>query len=143
MDHLAIMKKSWGLTEKILTGEKTVESRWYKTRRSPWDRIKAGDSVYFKDSGGPVTVKASVSKVLQFDDLSPSKTKEILDQYGKKDLGAGRIMPEIKKYAAGKKYCILVFLEKAERIKPFKVDKTGFGAMSSWINIDNMFKIKM
>ncbi len=25
MEHIAIMKKSWGLTEKILTGEKTVD----------------------------------------------------------------------------------------------------------------------
>lgn len=33
MEHVAIMKKSWGLTRKILSGEKTIESRWYRFRR--------------------------------------------------------------------------------------------------------------
>ena len=71
VDHVAIMKKQWGLTEKVLTGEKTVESRWYKTKHTPWDKIKAGDSLYFKDSGEPVIVKAKVAKVLQFANLGP------------------------------------------------------------------------
>ncbi|MDO8559127.1 MAG: hypothetical protein Q7R84_02240 [bacterium] len=40
MEHLAIMKKSWGLTEKILSGQKKIESRWYLSKRSPWDTIE-------------------------------------------------------------------------------------------------------
>ena len=141
MDHVAIMKKSWGLTGKILTGEKTVESRWYKTKHSPWDRIKPGDTVYFKDSGEPVSIKAKVTKVLQLDNLIPEKTKEILSKYGKADLGTSDIMPEIKRYVSGKKYCILVFFNNVEKIKPFNIDKTGFGSMSAWITVDKVEKI--
>ena len=48
MEHVAIMKKSWGLTEKILTGAKKIESRWYKNKHTPWNRIKSGEIVYFK-----------------------------------------------------------------------------------------------
>ena len=33
MEHVAIMKKSWGLIEKILSEEKTAESHWYKTKQ--------------------------------------------------------------------------------------------------------------
>lgn len=51
MHHVAIMKPSWKLIPKILSGEKTIESRWYQTRRAPWNGIAAGDVVYFKDSG--------------------------------------------------------------------------------------------
>ena len=40
MEHLAIMRKSWNLTNKILTGEKKIESRWYKNKYAPWDKIK-------------------------------------------------------------------------------------------------------
>ncbi len=40
MDHVAVMKKSWGLVPKILAGEKICESRWYKSKRPPWDIIK-------------------------------------------------------------------------------------------------------
>jgi len=142
MEHIAIMKKSWGLTEKVLTGEKTVESRWYKAKRVPWNRIKSGDTIYFKDSGEPVTVKAKVTKVLQFDNLNPKKTKQILAKYGKADLGTNHIMPEIREYVSGKNYCVFVFFDNVEKIEPFDIDKTGFGAMSAWISINNINRLK-
>ena len=68
MEHIAIMKKSWGLTQKILNGQKKIESRWYSVKYRPWDRIKEGETVYFKDSGEPVKLKAEVSKVMQLTD---------------------------------------------------------------------------
>lgn len=136
------MKKSWGLTEKILTGEKTVESRWYKSKYAPWNRINSGDTIYFKDSGKAVAVKARVMKVLQFDNLNPKKTEQILVKYGKADLGASHIMPEIREYVSGKNYCILVFFDNVEKIEPFDIDKTGFGAMSAWITVDNINQLK-
>ena len=71
MEHVAIMRKSWGLTQKILSGKKKIESRWYKVKYAPWDRIKFGEIVYFKDSGEPVTIKTEVEKVIQFSDLTP------------------------------------------------------------------------
>lgn len=142
MDHLAIMKKSWGLTKKILRGEKTAESRWYKRKYSPWNRVRIGDTIYFKDSGKPVIVKAEVTKVFQFDNLNPTKTRKILAEYGRADLGTNEIMPEIRKYVAGKNCCILVFFNKVERVKPFNINKTGFGAMSAWITVDNINKLK-
>ena len=63
MEHVAIMRNSWGLLSKIISGNKTIESRWYKTKYRPWGRIKSGDILYFKDSGKPVTVKAKVDEV--------------------------------------------------------------------------------
>lgn len=80
MIHIAYMKKSWDMIPKILTGEKTIESRWYQTKRAPWGKIAAGETVYFKNSGEPVTAKATVAKVLQFKSLNPEKIKEILEK---------------------------------------------------------------
>lgn len=54
MEHIAIMRKSWGLTSKILSREKKIESRWYNSKYPPWNRIKKGEIVWFKDSGEPV-----------------------------------------------------------------------------------------
>ena len=143
MDHVAIMKKSWGLTEKILNGEKTVESRWYKFKYPPWGRIKVGDEIYFKDSGEPVTIKAHVVRVLEFDNLTLEKTEYLLSKYGRADLGTSNIMPEIRKYVVGKKYAIFIFFDDIKKIKPFNIDKAGFGTMSSWISINDISKIKM
>ena len=85
MEHVAIMKKSWRLTYKILTGQKKIESRWYKVKYAPWNRIKSGETVYFKDSGEPVTIKAEVKKVIQFSNITPEKVKKILTKYGDAD----------------------------------------------------------
>jgi len=142
MRHIAIMRKSWGLLPKILTGEKTVESRWYKNKYTPWNKIKQGDIVYFKDSGEPVSVKAGVSKVLQFENLNKNKRKGILDKYAKTDLGVKELTPEIKNYVFNKNYCILIFFKNPKKIKPFNINKSGYGAMASWICVENISKIK-
>ena len=142
MDHVAIMRKSWGLTEKILDGRKKIESRWYLSKRKPWDGIEAGDTVYFKNSGEPVKMKAKVSKVAQFTNLTPKKVKEILDKYGKDDGIEKEKISDFFRIFKDKKYCILVFLKNPIGIKPFNIDKTGFGAMSAWITVKNIIRIK-
>ena len=142
MEHLAIMKKSWGLTDKILDGQKKIESRWYSVKCKPWDNIKKGEIVYFKDSGGPVRIKAVVNKVMQFADLTPKKVKEILDVYGRDDGITQVKIPEFFERFKNKKYCILIFLKNPQEIKSFEIDKTGFGVMSAWIAIDDIAKIK-
>ncbi len=95
--HIAIMRKSWGLTQKILSGEKTIESRWYMNRYKPWGNINPGDTVYFKDSGEPVTIETTVDNVIQFDNLTPQKVKEILDKYAQAD-GLGVDKDKIDSY---------------------------------------------
>jgi len=143
MEHIAIMRKSWGLTKKILTGEKRIESRWYKSRYPPWDRIKEGETVYFKDSGDPITIKTRVDKVLQFSNLTPDRVREILNKYGKEDGLAIDEIPKFFKMFKDKKYCVLVFLRDVQRIKPFNIDKTGFGLMSAWLIIEDVNKIRI
>lgn len=143
MDHVAIMKKSWGLTEKILRGVKTIESRWYATRHRPWDRMHAGDIVYFKNTGEPVQVRTEVERVMQFADLTPHRVKEILTAHGER---IGIEKDNIAKFyerCEGKKYCILVFLKNIMAVKPFEIDKTGFGAMSAWLTVKSVASIKI
>lgn len=136
------MKKSWGLTDKILSREKKIESRWYFVRRAPWDKIKKGDVVYFKNAGERVKIRASVSRVMQFANLTEERVKWILEKYGKDDgIGEERI-PEFFKRFRDKKYCMLIFLKNPVAIKPFRIDKTGFGAMSAWITVASVSKIR-
>lgn len=142
MEHVAIMKKSWGLTRKILAGQKKIESRWYKVKYSPWNKIKPGETVYFKDSGSPVTIKSRVKKIIQFDDLTPSKVNEILKRYGDDDGIEKNDLPKFFELFKNRKYCILIFLMDVKSITPFEINKTGFGAMSAWITINNINKIK-
>ncbi len=143
MDHVAIMKKSWKLTEKILFGKKKIESRWYKSKYSPWGKIKKGDIVYFKDSGEPVSIKAKVEKVITFSDLTPKKIKQILNKYAKDDGIDKNQLPKFFKRFKDKKYCLLIFLKDPKKIKPFYINKTGFGMMSAWLVVEDINKIKV
>ena len=136
------MNPKYGLIEMILNGEKKVESRWYLSRKAPWDRIKKGDTVFLKYSGKPVEAKAEVRKVLQFEYLKPKNVREILRDYGDK----GKIFIQNKKYAYEhykyKKFCILVFLANPKKVRRFNIDKTGFGIGSAWIITSRIAKIK-
>jgi ASC-1-like (ASCH) protein len=144
MHHIAIMKKSWNMTEKIISGEKVVESRWYKSRYAPWDRIQKGDKIYFKDSGEPVTACAIVDKVEQYSELYDEKRKKILAAHDPKYLGAEGIMDEVLQYTEAKNYAIIIYLKDAKRIlKPFEIDKSGFGAMASWICVEDVEEVRI
>ncbi len=139
MEHVAILKSSWNLKEKILSGQKTIESRWYLHKSSPWNRIKTGETIYFKNSGELITLKAEASSVLEFSKLTPLKVKEILNTYGEK-IGVGSSFFELVK---NKKYCILIFLKNVHAIKPFSISKKGFGNMAAWICVEDINSIKI
>ncbi|HUV71393.1 MAG TPA: hypothetical protein VMW25_00120 [Clostridia bacterium] len=138
------MKKSWGLLLKILSGKKTAESRWFKTKHVPWNQVRVGDTLWFKNTGEPVTIKARVSRVVQFEGLNTKKINQILSQYGKSDLGlSDPTPPEVEAYFENKRYCILVFFDSVQAVKPFNITKKGFGAMAAWICVDDIQKIKL
>ena len=142
MDHVAIMKKSWGLTQKILSGQKKIESRWYKSKYAPWGKIGKGDVVYFKDSGEPVSIKAEVKKVISFSDLIPEKVSWILDEYGNDDGIEKDKVKDFFELFKNKNYCLLIFLKNPKKIKPFEINKAGFGMMSAWLTIGNIDRLK-
>jgi hypothetical protein len=141
MHHIAIMKPSWKLLPKIISAEKTIESRWYTNRRAPWDRITAGDTVWFKDSGKPITVRARVKDVLQFENMTPKIVGVILKKYGREDGIENRDATEFFERFKDKKYCVLVFLDKSSVVKPFDINKKGYGAMSAWMSVKHVSEI--
>lgn len=143
MDHVAIMKKEWSFIEKIFNGQKTIESRWYKNKSRPWGTIKKSEIVYFKNSGEPVSLKAEVKKAMQFSHLNSVKVREILNGYGK-DIGIEKIdAAKFFEKFRGKRYCILIFLKNPKKIRPFEINKKGFGAMASWMSVENISSIKV
>ena len=142
MDHVAIMKKSWGLIPKILNKTKVAESRWYKSRIAPWNRIKKGHNLYFKNSGEAITVKAKVTKAIQYEVPNNSRALKIMKKHAEKDLGFKKIPPEVLNYIQNKNYAIFIYFDSVKEIKNFYIDKTGFGAMAAWITVDNINKIK-
>lgn len=143
MQHIAILSKKRKLLDKIISGEKIIESRWYKSKISPWNKIKSGEVVYFKDSGDPVKVKAEVDKVIFFEDLDLAKAKEIVNEYGDQIALSKDRDDKFWEYFKNRKYCILIFLKNVQEIEPFNINKKGFGLMSAWICVDDVDRIKL
>lgn len=131
MEHLAILSSGW--LEKILSGEKTIESRWSKNRIIPYERISEGDVIYFKETGKMVSARAVVEKALFFDNLNESRIRDILRKYGER-IG----ITEYNRNFDGKNFCTLVFLDNVERVEPFKINKKGYGIGSAWITVDSI-----
>ena len=154
MDHVAYMsaiggsafggKKTININwiSKILSGEKKIELRWYRTKHLPWGKIKTGDRIFLKNTGELVTVKSRVKRVLALENLTPEKVREILEKYGRDDGIAKEKMEYFYELFSDKKYCLLIFLTRVEKVKPFGVDKSGFGQMAAWITVEDIDIIK-
>jgi hypothetical protein len=112
-------------------------------KSAPRDKINAGDTVYFKDSGEPVTVRATVSQVEQFADLDDNTRSAVIKKCCYADVGSRKIPSAILNYTKGKKYCIIVHLKTPQAVKPFEIDKSGYGNMCAWISLLDINKIKV
>src|SRR3989338_5361406 len=142
MDHLAILDKKRKLLAKIIAGEKTIESRWYKAKVTPWDRIKKDETIYFKESGEPFSVRAKVAEVMQFY-LPQTNINELLQKYAAEICFTEKDFSKLVAWCSARKYCILIRLAEVQQIKPFDIDKTGWGMMAAWMTMPDIDKIKL
>ena len=142
MEHLAIMRPEWGFIEKIVSGQKTIESRWYKHKSPPWNRIQPGERIYFKDAGKPVSAQAEVENVLSFSRLTPQHVWTILETYSKEDGIEPEQLPAFYERFKDKNYCMLIYLKHARRIQPFEIDKRGFGMQAAWLCVESINGLK-
>ncbi len=141
MDHVAILSTKLPWLQRIVAGEKTIESRWYQSRRSPWQQIAVGDTVYFKNSGELITAKATVESATFYRLGEDVTSAQLLDRFSKE---LGLLQAERSAFAqqiASAKYAIFVGLTQVMEIPAFAIDKKGFGAMSAWITVPDIVKI--
>lgn len=77
--HLMIVHERYAPL--LLSGRKAVESRLSKDRRAPFGRVSPGEVVYLKTTGGPVFARARVTRVDEFDDLTPGQLDSLRSAY--------------------------------------------------------------
>ncbi len=122
--HLVILKRFY--LDLILSGQKTIESRFLKTRRYFFDQLGVDDILFLKESSGPVCGKAKVTAVKRFENLQPALIKKIKEQYNKSICGT----EEYWKSRINSRYGILVWFTDIERIEPIYIRKSDW---RSWI----------
>lgn len=116
MKHLAIFKGEGA--DKILTGEKLVESRFASRRIAPYGVISCGDLVYIKPSGKDIIGQFKVKKVIFYDGLD---LDEIREKYG----AQLAVEEDYWKGKENSRYGTLIFIGTSSRFitSPIKIKK--------------------
>jgi ASC-1-like (ASCH) protein len=118
--HIAVLLRPY--IDLILRGEKSVECRLTMQARDPFERIEAGERIYFKQSAGPYAATALVEHVLFESDLSPRRISDIKRDYNHLIRGEESFW-RLKRHA---RYCSLIWLREVQatangpRIRPLQ-----------------------
>ena len=125
-EHVAIVHP-W-VAEALLTGTKTIESRFSRDKRPPFGRIAKGEDLYFRVAGGGYAVRAIVKKVQCFDDLTPELIAGIEAEH--RDAIGG---DDAYWQAARKARCVtLVHLGQCERVSEGPILDRQRGDRRAW-----------
>ena len=123
--HLAILKNKY--LKLILEGEKTIESRFMKGNASPMGRVREGDFLFIKKSGGDVVAFGRITRVEGFEELCREDVEEIHKKYNGQILGD----EEYWQYVGESCKCgFLAWLRDVRRIEPIKINKKD---MRGWV----------
>ena len=124
MKHLAIFKQPF--YDMVLSGEKTIESRWSMNKIAPYNKVNIGDEILLKLTGQLVTATAEV-KDFKYFELTPEIAEDIRLKYGR-EIGIDKF--ENWDETRQKKYLTLIWLEDVTIIKPLRVPRSNG---SGWI----------
>ncbi len=130
MKHVAILKQPF--FDMILSGEKTIESRFSMNKIVPFNKVSIGDEIYLKQTGKQVTAKAEVDKV-QYYQLTPEMADQIRKDFGKQ-IGIDKF--EDWETTRNKRYCTLIWLKNVKKISPVEVPRSN-GA--GWLLLEDEF----
>lgn len=129
--HLAVMVQPY--LSRILAGEKTIESRYSVNLITPYKKIKTGDVVLLKKSGGGVVAVFEAGKVRYFSLCNQGDIEKIKQQYNDR-LKIDEDFWEEKKNS---KYATLIDINELLQLPQFYVRKQSrtawmtLGAISS------------
>lgn len=137
MVHVALVNQKH--IRAILDGTKTIESRFARSRHVPFGRVKPGERVYFKATGGPYGCTAIVDHVEYLGNLDPKAMRGVRRTFG------ARIGAE-PKYWANKtrsRYATLIWLRSIEETEmgPVYEGVRGVTVRSGWLALPDSMDI--
>ena len=116
--HLAVLRKLY--LDRILSGSKTIECRFSRTRRPPFGAVRAGDRIWLKLSGGPVVATAHARSVKFLHPLGAAELRDLRLRYGD-SIHASRSFFHAHAQA---NFATLIALRAVVRIEPFEISKS-------------------
>lgn len=122
--------------EAILSGKKTIETRFSKAKIAPFCAVSAGDIIYMKLPGEEIVGQCRVKKVFYFEGLTPKDIDKIFADYGK-DISVDNKEEDerYQKEKSGSNFGTLIFISESERFitSPIRIKKSD---MRGWVVLD-------
>ena len=139
--HLALMNPFF--MKKIFNGQKTIETRWTKTNRTPFRRIEEGEKIFFKEVGGNVKASATAQKVEFHKNNEIEPTINFFIKKNFQEIGFSSI-EQLNEFLNEKKeinYLSIIWLEDVKK-ENFKVDPKKYAYRNGWVILNNILDIK-
>lgn len=128
MKHLVIFVGD--AIEKILSGKKTLEIRFSKSKNLPYCSVFKNDLLLLKQSSSDIFGSVVVDNVLYYENLNPKSIKILKEKYQSQLKMSEKFWQEKIK----SKFCTLIFLKKPERfLSPVQYKKRD---RRSWIILE-------
>lgn len=136
MDHVVYVDAKAGEMDKLISGEKVMVIRGATGRKLPHGRVNAGDVLYFINNNGEGAAKASgvVKAVHNSDKMSEPESVRLVEEH----MSQLKLTPKEFQKWAGKRYIVLIEVEKVETISPIPIDKSQYGNMDDWLPVGDI-----
>jgi hypothetical protein len=136
MDHVVYLDAKAKEMEVLLSGKKTMIIRGATGRKMPYGRVNSDDMLYFinNNAEGVVKAKAKVNRVINSEKMSKEESVSLVEEYQDQlQLTANQF-----KRWAGKRYLVLIEVEKVQQLKPFPIDRSEYGNMDDWLPVEDI-----
>lgn len=141
MDHIVYVDDKAGELEKLISGEKAIVIRGATGRKLPYGRVHVEDILYFiRNNGeGIVRAKASVTNVFNSEKMTKEESTKLVDNH------AEELQLSDKQYKkwVGKRYLVLITVGHVNELEPFKIDRSNYGNMDDWLQVENIDTVKV
>lgn len=136
MDHIVYLDRPAGALEAMRQGKKTMVGRAYNGRRSPYGKVKAGDMLYFTENDGKQIIYGRGMATVVYD--SPKLSHEESEALLEKHRRALWLSESQFLRMAGKRYLVLVTVDRFQEIPPFRFTRRDFHTLDDWILVGNV-----
>lgn len=140
MDHVVYLEAKEKELDKLKSGQKSMIIRGAAGRKLPHGRVHPGEVLWFVENSGDglVRCRATVKNVFNSEKLSEQESQKLISD----NQTMLCLTPNQIKRWGGKRYLVLIEVEKLQEITPFVVDRSNYGNMDDWLPVEDIKSIK-
>jgi hypothetical protein len=141
MDHVVYLDAKAKELQKLLHEGKSMIIRGATGRKMPYGRVKTGDRLFFIENDGSGLVKAEALVASVFN--SEKMTKDDSVTLVERNMEQLQLSQKQLKRWAGKRYLVLIEIEKVKESAPFPIDRSDYGNMDDWLPVGSIDIVKL